>query len=145
MRTSLALEFLSEKAAYEERLCREPTLPTGRRGAPRLRLSIPAKLVTLTDTRRCILVNLSRSGACIGLQEPLHQGAEAILTIAGIDQFGTIVSCEKGGNGGTNGMKFEVPLSDDEVLAMRDFAEGFEADENRSLRAEVRAWVDGAA
>jgi len=151
MRSSLAASFLSEVAANDRwrphngagGYVGDPAAPIGRRGAPRLRLSIPARLVTLTDSPRCILVNLSRTGARIGLQEPLHERAEVILTVAGLDQFGWVVSCEKGPNGGTNGIKFEAPLSDDAVLAMREYAESIEDEENWALRKEVREWVTG--
>ena len=153
MRSSLAANFLSETDISDPRctrnaahgLVQDPAVPIGRRGAPRLRLSIPARLVTLTDTPRCILINLSRSGARIGLREPLHKRAEVILTVAGLDQFGWVVSSEKGANGGTNGIQFEAPLFDYEVLAIRDYAESMEDEENRALRREVRDWVAGSS
>ena len=116
----------------------------GRRGAARLRLSLPARLQTMTDTRRCILLDLSQTGAKIGLEEPLRGGASAILELHGIDQFGTIVRQSKGGNGGINGLEFEAPLTRSDVLAVRQFAETFEEREMQALRSEVRAWVMGA-
>ncbi len=163
MRSSLAASFLSDEAAEEQWCLRDsdsnptaqsragvalstgtdPAVPLGRRGAPRLRLSIPARLVTLTDTRRCILVNLSRTGARIGLPEPLHKRAEVILAVAGIDQFGWVVGCEMGHKGGSNGIKFEKPLTDDHVLAMRDYSASFQDHEKRALLQEARDWVGG--
>lgn len=122
----------------------EALIPVGRRGAPRLRLSIPARLVTLCDTRRCILIDLSRSGAQIGLRHPLRLFEEGILNIAGVDQFGTVTRSDIMEHGGINGLKFETPLRDSDVLAMREYAESFQDDENRALRREVRAWVDGS-
>ena len=103
-------------------------LPIGRRSAPRLRLSLPARLITLSDTRRCILIDLSRTGAQVGLEEPMQIGSDVILQIDRIDQFGTIVRRAKGLKGGLNGVEFEEPLTDEQVIAMRHYAEGFEAE-----------------
>ncbi len=131
-------------ASDNDRLANDAAAPVGRRSAPRLRLSIPARLVTLFDTRRCILVNLSRTGAQIGLEQPLGKGEGAFLQLAGIDQFGSITRCAVGLGGGFNGLEFECPLTDRQVLALRDHAESFADAESRALRDEVRAWVTGA-
>ncbi len=136
MRTSPATDN-----EWPERVCDNLV---GRRSAARLRLSVPARLVTLYDTRRCILVDISRSGAQIGLQKPLGKNEGAVLKIAGVDQFGTVVRCDVGPNGGVNGLKFDTPLTDADVLAMRQYAVSLEDHENRTLRQEVRAWVDGS-
>jgi len=122
----------------------DPAIPVGRRAAARLRLSIPARLVTLCDTRRCILVNLSRTGAQVGLEKPLGEGEGVVLQIAGIDQFGDVVRCAVGSSGGINGIEFESGLTDSEVLALRHFADSFAGEENRQLRNEVRTWVAGS-
>lgn len=115
-------------------------LVTGRRSAPRLRLSIPARLVTLYETRRCVLLNLSQTGAQIGLEDPLSEGDGAFLKVAGLDHFGGVV--RKGP--GTNALEFDVSLSENEVLSVRRYSECFEEDERRRLRREVRAWVHGS-
>lgn len=132
-------------ASDPEWLVNDPATPIGRRAAPRLRLSIPARLVTLVDTRRCILVNLSRTGAQIGLEKPLRKGEGAFLKLAGLDQFGSVVRCAVGSGGGVNGLEFECALTDKEVLALRIYAESFADDENRKLRSEVQKWVSGAS
>ncbi len=131
-------------ASNEDWLANDAAAPVGRRAAPRLRLSMPARLVTLTDTRRCILVNVSRTGAQIGLEKPLKKGDGAFLQLAGIDQFGEVVRSAVGLGGGVNGLLFECPLSDTDVIALRHFAESFAENESRQLRAEVQAWVSGA-
>lgn len=122
----------------------DAAIPVGRRSAARLRLSIPARLVTLVDTRRCILVDLSRTGAQIGMEAPLSIGDGAFLQIAGLDEFGFVMRRGVGPRGGTNGFEFENELTDDQVLAIRRFSESFEADEQNNHRSEVRAWVNGA-
>ena len=65
------------------------------------------------------------------------------VQLAGLDEFGDVVRSAIGPNGGTNGLSFETPLTDDDVLAVRRFSETIEADEHRMLRREVRAWVTG--
>jgi hypothetical protein len=117
--------------------------PTGRRQAARLRLSIPARLVTLADTRRCILIDLSRTGAQIGLEKPLEKGENAFLQIDGLDEFAEVVRSDIGPLGGINGVVFEEPLSDEQVISVRRFSESQEARESKALRAEARAWVTG--
>ncbi|WP_416228086.1 PilZ domain-containing protein [Qipengyuania sp. ASV99] len=131
-------------ATNDQWLSGDSAVTVGRRSAPRLRLSVPARLVTLCDTRRCILVDLSRSGAQIGLEKPLREGESVFLQLAGIDQFGTIVRSFTGSGGGANGLEFEYPQNDEQVLAMRQYAECFEGEAQRALREEACAWVTGA-
>jgi len=121
----------------------DPARVVGRRSAARLRLSIPARLIALNGTFRCILVNLSRTGAQVGLEHPLKNGDGAILQVAGIDHFAVVMRSERGSFGGVNGLEFEEPLSDDDVLATRRFAESFEMNERITLLREVEAWVTG--
>ncbi|WP_299193753.1 PilZ domain-containing protein [uncultured Erythrobacter sp.] len=115
----------------------------GRRQAARLRLSIPARLVTLSDTRHCILIDLSRTGAQIGLEEPLEEGENAFLQIDGLDEFAEVVRSDIGPLGGINGVVFEEPLSDEQVISVRRFSESLETRERQAFRSEVRAWVTG--
>ncbi len=118
-------------------------IATGKRAAPRLRLSLPARLQTMYDTRRGILLDLSKTGAQIGLEEPLREGASAILELQGIDQFGTVVRSGQGVNGGVIGLKFDHPLGEADVLAIRRYSDTYEESEMRALRNEARAWVAG--
>ncbi|EAQ27716.1 hypothetical protein NAP1_08987 [Erythrobacter sp. NAP1] len=118
-------------------------IQVGRRGAPRLRLAIPAKLVSRYDTRRCILVDLSLTGAKVSLQDPLAKGEDALLQVGTLEPFGEVVRCQKGVHGGTVGLSFDPPLREADVLGVRAFAERYEEDEVRALRAEVRRWVTG--
>jgi len=115
----------------------------GRRAAARLRLSVPARLVTLYDTQSCVCIDISCTGARIALAKPLRAGEAGFLRIAQIEQFATIVRCWKGEDGGINALHFDTPISGQVVLAMRRYAETFEADEQRERRREVEAWVKG--
>lgn len=121
----------------------EDGIPVGRRSAPRLRLAIPAKLISLYGHYRCILIDLSSTGAQLGLATPLDVGETAILEIAGRELFCDIVRKAEGLNGGTNGLTFDPSLSEKMVLDMRRFGETYQSDELRGLRSEVREWVEG--
>lgn len=118
--------------------------PIGRRGAPRLRLSIPAKVISLYGTTRCILLDLSTSGAQLGLEEPLQVEETVFLHIAGYELFCEVVRLAYGPNGGVNGLVFDPPLQNQDVLNMRAYAESYQAEELRGLRSEVKDWVAGA-
>ncbi|MEM8724548.1 MAG: PilZ domain-containing protein [Pseudomonadota bacterium] len=116
-----------------------PLQKIGRRAAARLRLSMPAKLVTIYETRPCIILNLSQTGARLGLENPLALGDAAFLQCGGIDHFANIVRSQKG----TNALEFEVPLAHDQVLAIRKMAENFDDLERRDFRRIARDWITG--
>jgi hypothetical protein len=115
----------------------------GRRGAPRLRLGIPARLVSTRTTKPCILLDLSRTGARIGLERPLAAGELVYLRVAGLEMFAEVIRSTRGDSGGINGLGFDEPLSDAAVLAVRRHAETFEQRERAALRDQVRRWVSG--
>ena len=117
----------------------DPLENVGRRGAPRLRLSIPAKLMTVSETRRCVLLDVSRSGARIGIAKPIEEGDAGFLRFSDFDLFATVARTEDG----RNGLEFDVELSDDDVLAIRRYAETYEMSERTALMDEARAWVTG--
>jgi PilZ domain len=115
----------------------------GRRGAARLRLAIPVRLVSTRATESCVLLDLSRTGARIGLAEPLPPGSLLYLNVAGLELFAEVVRRDLGKGGGTNGLAFDEPLPDEAVIAVRHFAETFEQRERKAIRDSVRRWVDG--
>jgi len=117
--------------------------PVGRRGAARLRLAIPVRLVSTRATEPAVLLDLSRSSARIGLEQPLALGACLYFKVAKRDLFAEVVRPDLGEGGGFNGLVFDVPLADDVVLMVRRFAETLEQNERDSLRDKVRRWVSG--
>ena len=123
----------------EAREGQAPLKNVGRRAAPRLRLSIPAKLVTLTETRRCVVLDVSRTGAQISLAKPLAIGEAGFLRFAEQEVFGGVVRESTG----RNALEFDEQLGDAEVLDIRHYAECYEADERKALMQEVREWVMG--
>ena len=127
-------------AAPCENALDEPLGNVGRRKAPRLRLSIPVRLVTISETRRCALLDLSRSGAQIGLAKPLAEGEAGLLRFAGFEVFGCVLRK----SAGFTGLEFDAQLADNDVLAVRRYAEAYDADERSALLEEARSWVMGA-
>ncbi|MFN4021147.1 MAG: PilZ domain-containing protein [Erythrobacter sp.] len=123
----------------------EPVIPRpiGRRGAARLRLAIPVRIVSIHGTQTGILLDLSRTGARIGLAEPLTPGMCLYLKIARFELFAEVVRRDLGADGGINGLVFDEPLPDTTVLAVREHAEGFAQRQREALRDQVRRWVSG--
>lgn len=120
-----------------------PAVQTGRRHVSRLRLSIPARLVSVYETQRCILIDISRGGAQVGLAKPLQVGDGACLQIAGFEPFGEVLRRDLTASGGVNGIAFDEEMSNEQVLAIRAFSETFQKDEKQALLEEVRQWVRG--
>ncbi|MEM1410005.1 MAG: PilZ domain-containing protein [Pseudomonadota bacterium] len=116
-----------------------PPTKVGRRAAARLRLSIPARLVTVVGTRKCVLIDVSRCGAQIALEHPLDSGDGGILSFAGFEVFGCVIRRDKG----VNGLEFDPHLTEDDVLCVRRFAEKLDRDERGCLLENARAWTGG--
>ena len=116
---------------------------TGRRGAARLRLGIPARLVTLGGTERCDLVDLSCSGARVALTNALDDllalGDGALLRVAGLEAFGEVVRRDPS----AIAFAFEERLAEGDVLAVRRHAERLAGDPTRALRQAAHNWVTG--
>lgn len=115
-------------------------IPQGRRGDPRVRLHLPARLILLTGTEHCILEDLSVTGAAIIPEEGLPQvGASAILQCEHIEAFGVV----RWARYGRCGLMFEEKLQLAQVVSMRHFADNFEAHERERHKQRAHAWVMG--
>lgn len=123
----------------------EPEFPkpefskVGRRSAPRLRLSLPGQLVAVERAHRCILLNLSRTGAQVAILDALREGEGAILRCGVIDHFAIVTRSEFG----LNALQFEEPLTDAQVIEIRHHFENFAEREKRALIETARKWVNG--
>ena len=111
----------------------------GRRAAPRLRLSLPARLVAVDRVHSCVLLNLSRSGAQVAIHDAMAIGEGAMLQCGDIDHFVIVARQEPG----LNGLQFDEEISDDLVLDIRRYHENYETHERRALVDKVRKWVNG--
>lgn len=123
----------------------EATVAVGRRASARLRLAIPARLVSLYGTQNCIVLDISRTGARMALPGPLAQGQSGFIELARFELFGTVVRVERFADGGVNAIAFDDPISKPQILEIRRFAEEFESREQSLLRDQVRRWVTGEA
>lgn len=115
----------------------------GRRAAPRLRLAIPARFVSIYATQRCMLVDISRTGARIALAAPVAMGQCGYLEIDRFEIFGAVVRMHREGEVAFNAIAFDDPIASDAVLLIRTYAEGLEVRAHLALREQVRRWVSG--
>ena len=122
---------------------REAVDIVGRRSAARLRLSIPARFISLDGYNDCILIDLSETGAQIALARPLRRGAFGYLQVARFEFFAEAVRRVQGPRGGVNGLMFDARVSPEVVLAVRAHAETLHQREQQALRDQVRRWVTG--
>lgn len=127
------------------------SLPTfadmlGRRGAARLRLVVPAKLISVYETQNCMLLDISQTGARLALERPLGVNASGYLRVGPIEVFATAVRLRMGEEtGGVNGLEFDIKLTKPQVLAVRAYAENYEMAERRAFLMHARDWVMGGA
>ena len=112
---------------------------TGRRAAPRLRLSLPGKFLAVRGNLRCIITNLSQTGVLMTVEETLKVGDEGFLRCGPIDHFMIVKRCDRG----MNALEFERPLSHEFVLRVREYQETFAEREKAELLANARAWSEG--
>ena len=112
---------------------------TGRRAAPRLRLSLPGTFLAVRGNLRCILTNISQTGALMAVRETLEVGEDGYLRCGPIDHFVTVARKQNG----LNAVEFDRPLSHDFILKMRNFQETLAERDKAELMENVRAWTQG--
>ena len=112
----------------------------GRRSQSRLRVRLPARVITLSGTFSAILADLSMGGARIQMERALKPGAEAVLQWGPYEAFGEI--CWVGD--GLCGIRFHDFLSPRTVVATRDLDDTEHLGSDRELTREtVREWAEG--
>lgn len=115
-------------------------VPTGKRANARLRVRLPAKLITLHGEYRLALIDLSASGARVGQPGLDCLPGNAILQWTGHEVFGRIVWVRDG----LAGVRFDEPIPDEWVLATRRIAEASPMPGDSELhRHAARDWVSG--
>ncbi len=112
----------------------------GRRSAPRLRLSLPGVLLAVRGNHNCIITNLSQTGVLIALSDPLKVGEEGYLRCGPIDHFVIVARKERG----LNALEFDIPVSREFVVQMREFQETLAEREEVELLDTVRSWTEGS-
>lgn len=117
-----------------------------RRGWPRLRLCVPAKLVSVTGTQPCLLLDVSRSGALVQADRPLAVHAAGYLRIGPVEAFSIAVRTRSAYRGdGICGVVFDVPLSKQQMTELRIYAQNYELEERRASWRAARDWVSGCS
>ncbi len=114
----------------------------GHRRDSRLRLALPARMVTLGGYSSVLLADLSQSGARVhlGEGEELKPGAQGMLSWLGFEAFGTVVWCRYG----HAGLEFDELLPADILLDTREKVDlGLTLTEEQLTAIQARAWFEG--
>jgi len=116
----------------------------GRRSAPRLRLRAPAKLVSVSDTRNCLLLDVSRTGALLCLRRPLAIDACGYLRVGPVEAFSVTVRVnERWDEEPVSAVQFDMPLMREQVMEMRIYAQEHARMEHQSRLSAARDWAHG--
>ena len=110
----------------------------GRRRHSRLRVCLPARLITLDGTLTVTLLDLSFRGAkVVGNAPSLKRGASAVLTWGAFEAFCPLAWID----GDLCGPDFDAPLKPRVLIATRDLADASPRVDAR--RVAARDWVSG--
>lgn len=111
----------------------------GRRASARVRLGIPGRLLLLGRNARCLLNNLSCSGALLTMDEPPRTGDSAVLQCEGLEAFCTVLRVE----GRTCAVLFLPALGEQNVSGMRSVADHYAEHVRAEIEDQARNWVTG--
>ena len=123
----------------------KPTIPisriTGRRTKARVRLCIPAQVLLIQGLEKCMLDDLSQSGARVTMAAKLPPpGAGVILRAKGLEVFGNVVWSQ----GARFGILFEGRLPLRDVVSLRNFADAYVDHERAIQLRNARNFVQGS-
>ena len=128
--------------AHGPAMSAQPSRPgqsrAGRRRHSRLRVCLPAKLVTLGGTLQATLLDLSFRGAKIEIGGLVAPGGDAVLSWGRFEAFCRIAWC----HGDRCGLDFDEPLKGDVLIATRDLADAAPATD--AIRQTAQAFVSGS-
>jgi len=108
-----------------------------RRKRPRLRLGIPVRVETLHGIFDGRLLDLSETGAKVAMESPSRKG-DALLQWLSHEAFGEIVWRD----GDAIGIRFDEPLSADQLMLTRQWAPSILLDHDPATKA-ARMWAQG--
>ena len=104
---------LFERTGDQAEEASEPQI--GRRSHARLRLYLPAQMVTIHGRQHIQLQNLSRGGLKVRWSEPARPGSWVVIVWRHHELFGSVVWSQPQ----CGGVQLEVPLPEALILAMR--------------------------
>ena len=99
----------------DEQAADVPERRIGRRTHSRLRVFIPAKLISVFGTQQVLIQNLSQSGIKLRWTEPVRAASDVVIVWSHHELFGKIVWAESH----YGGVLLEEPLSQVLILSMR--------------------------
>lgn len=111
----------------------------GHRNANRLRLGVPAQLQLTHETRKCLLDDISKSGARLRITRQLTPHQTAILTFHELKLYATVMWCK----GAECGIKFDQPLDLEDMQGMLWITENRELYQRICNEAHALAWTEG--
>ena len=109
----------------------------GRREHSRLRVRLPARLITLDATLSVTLLDLSVTGGKVAVRELPRIGSDALLCWSSYEVFGKVAWAAHG----HCGLHFDEPLPPRMLIATRDLYDATPRTDER--RDAVGAWVSG--
>lgn len=116
-------------------------LVRGQRGHARVRIGVPARLVTMNGTSSCVLIDVSQSGARVCAAEPPRVGATVIVERISPELFGTV----EWQRGDKFGVRFDTMLTLDDVVQLRQLGDLEPQRARTDLYAHARRWVTGTS
>lgn len=112
----------------------------GRRRDSRLRVGVPAQLITLHGQFTASLCDLSQSGAHIRAKGDLFRGEDAVLLWLGFEAFGKIVWASNG----EGGLEFDEMLAPAILIQTRDQVDlGHAQTAEQAAYEGARSWFMG--
>lgn len=112
----------------------------GRRASPRLRLNLPAQLITLDSRGPALLENISATGARIASRLVVRPGSSCVVRIAGLELFADITWAISD----RCGILFESPLTEQQLLTLREL-NGLPVKNEKTARKEwAQRFVEGS-
>lgn len=113
---------------------------TGKRAESRLRVRLPARLITLDCNLEVILCDLSKSGARIEYPGAPLRSRDAVLTWRDFEAFGRILWSHSG----ESGIGFYDPIALEWLIATREVGDAdILTDQRKLARHHALAWVKG--
>lgn len=92
-----------------------PERRIGRRTHSRLRVFLPARLISVFGTQQVLIQNLSQGGVKLRWTEPVRVGGDVVLVWAHHELFGKVIWAEAH----YGGVVLDEPLSEVLILSMR--------------------------
>jgi hypothetical protein len=118
------------------------SFPLGQRGSRhfnRLRLGVPAQLVLTHETRKCLIDDISATGARLRIFQPLAERQSAQLSFHELKLFGTVMWLR----GRECGLRFDQPLDPEDMQGMLWIKQNREVYDRICQTGHAMDWADG--